>query len=116
VLGAAARQPWEQAWQALTEWPAEEQEDLRSNITTVAVDEEGTLPIGARHFHAYDHSSTIPIVVDDLRPLAAPDRRGGHAVLVVLDVVFDLVLDRGRGRLGDRHRVLGRGGRLGPLG
>jgi hypothetical protein len=62
---------WEQAWQALTEWPAEEQEDLRSNITMVAVDEEGALPIGARHFHAYDHSSTIPIAVDDLRPLVS---------------------------------------------
>jgi hypothetical protein len=62
---------WEQAWQALTEWPAKEQEDLRSNITMVVVDEEGALPIGARHFHAYDHTSTIPITVDDLRPLVS---------------------------------------------
>jgi hypothetical protein len=62
---------WEQAWQALTEWPAEDQEDLRSNITMVAVDEEEALPIGARHFHAYDHASTIPIAVDHLRPLVS---------------------------------------------
>jgi hypothetical protein len=62
---------WDQAWQALTEWPAEDQEDLRSNITMAAVDEKGALPIGARHFHAYDHSSTIPIAVDDLRPLVS---------------------------------------------
>jgi hypothetical protein len=60
---------WDEAWQALTDWPAEDQEDLRSNITMAAVTEEGALPIGARHFHAYDHSSTIPIAVDDLRPL-----------------------------------------------
>jgi hypothetical protein len=60
---------WDEAWQAMTDWPAKDQEDLRSNITMVTVTEDGALPIGARHFHAYDHTSTIPIAVDELRPI-----------------------------------------------
>jgi hypothetical protein len=60
---------WDAAWQTLADWPAEEQEDLRSNITMAAVDEDGVLPIAARHFHAGDHASTVPITLDDLRPI-----------------------------------------------